>query len=445
MPSVRGRSRSRTTRSGRCRSRRSGHLFRVARDDRGVARVLEDAPHVEQILRIVVHGQDADRPGRTSAPAAHRPRRARRGPDTRILGDGNREGEARARTRSRAVGPDAAPVRLYDALADREPQAGSDAARAVLPAAAGELPEQARQTLGRDAGALVDDRHRHVHPLVHRRHPDRRRLGRVPGGVREQVAQDLDDALPVREHPRQVRRQVDQHGVPAPAAEVQGPGLLHDGLQTRRLGRDRQPARLDLRRVQQVGDQVAHVVGLLVDDPEELKRLGGPERGRRPQHRGGRALDRAQRALELVAHHGQELGPEHLELLERRQVLHRDHHRLDLARLRTDGGRVDQRRDRPAVRRLEHDLLDPYRRRLAHDLLQRKAVQRHLPAVRPPHAQHLQQILRRLVRQAQIAHDPPRLGVHGGHLPASGVEHRHAHGRVSISVSRSERARSTSR
>ena len=48
------------------------------------------------------------------------------------------------------------------------------------------------------------------------------------------------------------------------------PRPVHQHRHLRRFGRDRQRARLDARHVQQVGNQVVHVVGLLVDDPEKL-------------------------------------------------------------------------------------------------------------------------------------------------------------------------------
>ena len=35
-----------------------GHIFRIARDDRTVPRVLATAPNVDQILRMVVHDKD---------------------------------------------------------------------------------------------------------------------------------------------------------------------------------------------------------------------------------------------------------------------------------------------------------------------------------------------------------------------------------------------------
>ena len=184
-----------------------------------------------------------------------------------------------------------------------------------------------------------------------------------------------------------------------------------------------------MRRVQQVADQLAHVIRLLVDDPEELQRLGRAQRRRCPQHRGGGALDRGQRGLELMAHHAQKLGPEHLHLLERRQVLQSDDQRIDLALLRADGRGVDERGDLPTVRNLEDDHLGADRRGLGQDLLQGRPVQRHLPSVRTPHAEHLQQIFRRLAWHAQVPDDTPRLTVQRRHLPASGVEHQHAHRR----------------
>ena len=43
--------------------------------------------------------------------------------------------------------------------------------------------------------------------------------GRVPRSVGEEVVEDLDDAPPVGQHPRQVRRQVDEYRVPAASAQ----------------------------------------------------------------------------------------------------------------------------------------------------------------------------------------------------------------------------------
>ena len=130
-----------------------------------------------------------------------------------------------------------------------------------------------------------------------------------------------------------------------------------------------------------------------------------------------------------MAHHAQKLGPEHLQLLQRRQVLHRDDHRLDVALLGVDGCGVDQRVDRAAVRRLQDHLLHPDRPRLPQGLAEGRPAQLELRAVGPPHTQHVQQILLRLARQAQAPDDAPRLPVHRHRLAASAVEHGHAHRR----------------
>ena len=69
--------------------------------------------------------------------------------------------------------------------------------------------EKLRNRLGSSSGrhspALVGNGDRHVEPLPHDVDRDGRRLRRVPGRVGEEVVQDLDDAPPVRHHPRRQR------------------------------------------------------------------------------------------------------------------------------------------------------------------------------------------------------------------------------------------------
>ena len=184
----------------------------------------------------------------------------------------------------------------------------------------------------------------------------------MAGRVREEVVQHLHNALAVGHCPRQVRREVEEDGVPASAAQEGGAGPVHQRGHVHRLGRDRERARLDAPRVQEVRDQAAHVVGLPVDDAEELEHLGlgrdrhGAQYGRR------RALDRGQGGAELVAHHPEELGPLPLQRLERRQVLHGDDDRDDLSALRSDGRDVEERPDASPVGHRQLDLLGPHRR-----------------------------------------------------------------------------------
>ena len=199
----------------------------------------------------------------------------------------------------------------------------------------------------------------------------------------------------------------------------------------RRLGGDRQRARLDAPRIQQVADQAAHVIGLLVDDPEELKYLGRLRRRRAVQHGRGRALDCGQRGPQLVAHHAQELGPQPLQFLQRSQVLQGDDQGLHLTVLGMDRRGVDQRGDTPAIGDRDHDLLGAHQLGAAQLLRQsqRELVQGNLPPVGSPVRQHLQQLLRGAVRHAQASDDPLRFPVERHRMAGPRIEDHHAHRR----------------
>ena len=116
-------------------------------------------------------------------------------------------------------------------LADGEPQSAprvtafTGEARALL--------EQAGQRLGRHAPPLVGDRDRDVRLLAGRRYPDGRGFRRVPRRVQDEVVQDLHDAPAVRHHAGQVRRQVDENGVPPAAAQERVPRAVHEPRPTR--------------------------------------------------------------------------------------------------------------------------------------------------------------------------------------------------------------------
>ena len=134
-----------------------------------------------------------------------------------------------------------------------------------------------------------------MNALPLRGNPDGGCLGRVPGRVGQEVGQYLDDAAAVGHHPGQIRRQVDPDGVPAFSTQEHVPGLFHQPGHLRGLGADRQRARLDATRIQQIVDQAVHVIGLVIDDAEELLHYGRVRGRRRPQRGGGRALDGGQR------------------------------------------------------------------------------------------------------------------------------------------------------
>ena len=76
-------------------------------------------------------------------------------------------------------------------------------------------------------------------------------------------------------------------------------------------------------------------VGLVVDDAEELHELRRAERTPGAEHGGGGILDGGvdggERHPQLVAHHAEEVGAHAVELLERGEVLERDHDGLDPA------------------------------------------------------------------------------------------------------------------
>ena len=213
--------------------------------------------------------------------------------------------------------------------------------------------------------------------------------------------------------------------MPAAAAQEGVPGPVHQARDLRRFGGYRERARVDAPDIQQVADQAAHVIGLLVDDAEELSHLGRVELRSGVQRGGGRTLDRGQRRAQLVAHHAQELGPQALQLLERRQVLQGDHHRLDRAVRRTDRRRVDQRGHAPPVRDRELDLLRAHRLGVAELVGERELVKPGLAPVASPADHDLQQLLGWAVPTAQPPDDPPRLAVERHRTAGRSIEHHH--------------------
>ena len=160
-----------------------------------------------------------------------------------------------------------------------------------------------------------------------------------------------------------------------------------------------------------LGDQADHVIGLPVDEAEELAHLDRAEHPPGAEHRGGRALDGGQRRAQLVAHQPEELRAHAFELLERREVLQGDHHRDHRAVLAADRGRVDQRGDAAPVGDREHDLLGAHRLAAAQRRRQRQLVQRGLAPVGAPERHRLQELLGGAARAAQAVDDPPRLAV----------------------------------
>ena len=143
----------------------AGHLLRLARHHGRIARRRERVADEAQRLRVVVHHEDGHRP----VPA---PRPAGRawcgvGPAAELLREREGEGEACALARAAALRPDAPPMRLDQPLADGEPQAAGGCAVPGVAARQGDvLAEQVRETLRRNALALVAHRDRNVHAVA---------------------------------------------------------------------------------------------------------------------------------------------------------------------------------------------------------------------------------------------------------------------------------------
>ena len=182
--------------------------------------------------------------------------------------------------------------------------------------------------------------------------------------------------------------------------------------------------------VEQVVDQAVHVVGLFVDDPEELEHLGRLRGPRCVQHGGRRTLDRDQRRPQFVAHDAQELGPLPLQLLQGCQVLQGDHHRLDRAVRRSGRRGVDQRRHAPAVWNRQGDLLGAHRFGAAQLPCHREFRKGDLgPPVAAATGDLVQQFLQRPIRKAQALDDSPRLAIDRHGLSGGSVEDDDAHRR----------------
>ena len=126
-----------------------------------------------------------------------------------------------------------------------------------------------------------------------------------------------------------------------------------------------------------------------------------------------------QRHAQLVADHAEKLGALALQLLERREVLHGDHHRGDGAVLGVDRGGVDQRGHAAPVGDRERDLLGAHRLAAAQRARERELVEGDLAPVGAPVGDDLEQLLRRLAGSAQALDDPP--GPRGCGAPGSGA------------------------
>ena len=347
-----------------------------------------------------------------------------------FLGHRKRQSESRTLADPAALGPDASPVGFHDALADGQPQARTPlAAPLVVGGRAGVFAEQVRKLLRRHAPALIGYRDRHVRAVAQRGDPYRRGPDRVPRGVGEKIDQHLYDAPSVRHHAGEVAWKVDGDRVRGAAAQEGVPRLLHDhGYFARHRGY-RKHARFDSANLEKVADQPVHLVRLLIDDPEEMVRLGRVRRRRCAEPDRGRPLDGGQRSAQFMAHQAQKRRPLPVQFVQGRQVLHRDHDRDDIAVIRSDRRSVEKHGDAPPVRHRQYDLLRAHGLRVHQALREGKLVERNLAPVRALALHHFQQVVHGLVRRAQTFHYPLGLPVDRHRSSQPRVDYHHTHRR----------------
>ena len=124
------------------------------------------------------------------------------------------------------------------------------------------------------------------------------------------------------------------------------------------------------------------MVGLIVDDVEELGHLGRVPRADGPQRGSGGSLDGGRRCAQLPAHQSYELGPLPRQILHGGQVLDRHHHGRHTVLPGGNGGGVDEGDNPASVGALHNDFLGAHRLAHAECLGQGKLRQRGLPSIR---------------------------------------------------------------
>src|SRR5947208_2332336 len=187
-----------------------------------------------------------------------------------LFGQRQREKEGDAAL-GQVLGPDAPAVRVHDALADREAEAGAPAASRL---AAVELLEDSLLPAVGQARTMVGDLNGHLAVGRGRDDPDRA-VGRgVLDGVVEQVDQHLLDEHVVHGDERQIGRDAHNDAVAVEALgelPERGPDHLLKGVP---VTVQAQGARLEPRHLQQVLDEPVEAAGLVTNGLQEF--LLGP-------------------------------------------------------------------------------------------------------------------------------------------------------------------------
>ena len=239
----------------------------------------------------------------------------------------------------------------------------------------------------------------------------------------------MEHSPSVRHDPGQVRGYVNRDDVCNSLTGKRLSCLFHQVFQVRGFGSDRQRPRLDLRHIDEVVDQMAHMVGLLIDNPEELAGLGGVQRIGGAEHGCRRALDGAQRRPQLVAHHAEEIRELPLRLLQRCYVLHGGHHGNRLAVVPVDRPGVDEGGDRPSVRQVDHDLIGEHRLAASQRLGGGKLIERNIAPIHSPEGHHLKELFHRGSPRVQPAYDPSGLIIRRHQVSRLRIEDQNAYRR----------------
>ncbi len=233
------------------------------------------------------------------------------------MAQGQRDGERRAAVR-RAVDGDRAPVQAHQLAHHRQPDSAALTRSRPRPLHAVEPLEQARQLVGRDAGAGVGDRQLRRAPVGAQPDPDAALEGELHG-VGQQVEDDLLPHVPVDVDRLGQRRDVhvvlDAHPLHRRAEDAGQLGGVRG--QVDRLEVGLHPARLQPGEVEQGVDQLAEPQRVAVDDVELLAQPRVRHDGGRGAQLGDRAHDQRQRGAELVADVGEEVGLGPVQLGER--------------------------------------------------------------------------------------------------------------------------------
>ena len=267
----------------------------------------------------------------------------------------------------------------------------------------------------------------------------------MPRGVGQQVVQHLNDPLPVGHHSRQIVGQIDDHRVPAATGNERGSRRVRQRDHPGAFRVHRQRARLDATGVEQVADQPLHVIGLPVDDPEELQHLLRGSAGEAPSTAAAEPLMAANGARSSWLTMPRNSARSRSSASSGSRSCQGHHQRDDVSALVADRCRVDERAHASPVGHRQLHLLGAHRRGVADRAGQSQLCHYHFAAVAEAAGQGLERLLRRRLRRQQPSTMRRASGLIDAGRPVPASSTTTPTGEVSTSASRSARARCSSR